>query len=107
MIGKSQHRFSFPADPVVSLLLGALSAETQSTRVEANVRLSSIRAEGGRISGPQIRPQRQRIVRLARTRTGAARLERITRANLGKIGRLEDEFQEIWAAIESVTASSS
>ncbi len=47
----------------------------------------------------------QRVVRLALTRKGAAKLERITRANLAKIGRLGEEFQDIWAAIDRVTAS--
>lgn len=43
-------------------------------------------------------PSDQRVVRLALTRTGRNKLERITRANLGEIGRLSSEFQEVWEA---------
>lgn len=42
----------------------------------------------------------QRVVRLALTRSGAAKLERISAANLAEIGRLGPGFQEVWKAIE-------
>jgi DNA-binding MarR family transcriptional regulator len=37
----------------------------------------------------------QRIVRLVLTSSGAAKLERISRANLSKLGRLGPDFQEL------------
>lgn len=48
------------------------------------------------------RPDRddQRVVRLALTRTGAAKLEKISAANLAEIERLGPEFREVWQAIE-------
>ena len=45
----------------------------------------------------------QRVVRLSLTRTGAAKLERISRANLGELGRLGPELQEVWLAIERLS----
>lgn len=45
-------------------------------------------------------PHDQRVVRLALTRSGAAKLERISRANLAEIGRLGTQFQDVWQAIE-------
>ena len=52
------------------------------------------------------RPDRhdQRVVRLALTRSGAAKLERISRANLTEIGRLGPQFQEVWEAIERLSS---
>lgn len=45
-------------------------------------------------------PSDQRVVRLALTRSGASKLERISRANLAEVGRLGPEFNEVWEAIE-------
>ncbi len=45
-------------------------------------------------------PKDQRVVRLALTRSGAAKLERISKANLAEIGRLGPQFQDVWQAIE-------
>ena len=45
----------------------------------------------------------QRVVRLALTRSGAAKLERISRANLGELGRLGPDFGDVWRAIQRVT----
>lgn len=42
----------------------------------------------------------QRVVRLGLTRSGAAMLERISRANLAEIRRLGPEFQDVWKAID-------
>ncbi len=42
----------------------------------------------------------QRVVRLALTRSGAMKLERISAANLGELRRLGSEFQEVWQAIK-------
>ena len=44
-----------------------------------------------------------RVVRLSLTRTGAAKLERISRANLGELGRLSPELQDVWSAIERLS----
>lgn len=44
-----------------------------------------------------------RVVRLALTRAGAAKLERISKANLGELGRLGPELQEVWLAIERLS----
>lgn len=46
----------------------------------------------------------QRVVRLVLTRTGAAKLERISAANLAEIGRLGPEFQDVWRAIERLSS---
>ncbi len=43
-----------------------------------------------------------RVVRLALTRSGASKLERISRANLTEIGRLGPEFQDVWQAIDQL-----
>ncbi len=43
-----------------------------------------------------------RVVRLAITRSGASKLERISAANLAEIGRLGPGFQEVWRAIEQL-----
>lgn len=43
-----------------------------------------------------------RVVRLATTRSGASKLERISVANLAELGRLGPEFQEVWRAIEQL-----
>ncbi len=45
----------------------------------------------------------QRVVRLSLTRSGAAKLERISRANLGELGRLGPELQDVWLAIERLS----
>ena len=45
-------------------------------------------------------PDDQRVVRLALTRSGASKLERISIANLAEVGRLGPEFNEVWDAIE-------
>lgn len=45
----------------------------------------------------------QRVVRLALTRSGTSKLERISRANLGELGRLSPELQEVWLAIERLS----
>ncbi|MDQ3963679.1 MAG: MarR family transcriptional regulator [Actinomycetota bacterium] len=45
----------------------------------------------------------QRVVRLTLTRAGAAKLERISRANLAEIGRLGPQFQDVWQAIERLS----
>jgi len=48
-------------------------------------------------------PHDQRVVRLALTRPGAEKLERISRANLAEIGRLGAGFQDVWKAIHRLT----
>lgn len=48
-------------------------------------------------------PDDQRVVRLSLTRSGAAKLERISAANLAEIGRLGPEFQDVWKAIERLS----
>lgn len=45
----------------------------------------------------------QRVVRLALTRSGRTKLERISAANLAEIGRLGPEFQDVWQAIERLS----
>lgn len=45
----------------------------------------------------------QRVVRLALTRSGAAKLERISAANLAELRRLGPEFQDVWRAIERLS----
>lgn len=45
----------------------------------------------------------QRVVRLALTRSGAAKLERISRANLSELRRLGPEFQDVWRAIDRLS----
>lgn len=45
----------------------------------------------------------QRVVRLGLTRSGAAKLERISAANIREIGRLGPEFQHVWQAIERLS----
>ena len=45
----------------------------------------------------------QRVVRLSLTRAGATKLERISRANLGELGRLGPELQDVWLAIERLS----
>lgn len=48
------------------------------------------------------RPDRddQRVTRLALTRSGRSKLERISAANLTEIGRLGPELNDVWSAIE-------
>lgn len=48
-------------------------------------------------------PDDQRVVRLALTRSGASKLERISAANLEEIGRLGPQFQDVWIAIERLS----
>jgi len=48
-------------------------------------------------------PADQRIVRLALTRSGHSKLERISTANLAEIGRLGSGFQDVWKAIEHLS----
>ncbi len=45
----------------------------------------------------------QRVVRLSLTLAGAAKLERISRANLAEIARLGPQFQDVWQAIEHLS----
>jgi DNA-binding MarR family transcriptional regulator len=45
----------------------------------------------------------QRVVRLALTRSGAKKLERISAANLREIGRLGPRFQDVRRAIERLS----
>lgn len=45
----------------------------------------------------------QRVVRLKLTRSGRAKLERISAANLAEIGRLGPEFNDVWDAIERLS----
>jgi DNA-binding MarR family transcriptional regulator len=45
----------------------------------------------------------QRVVRLRLTRSGAAKLERISIANLRELGRLSSELEEVWQAIANAT----
>ena len=45
----------------------------------------------------------QRVVRLTLTRSGAAKLERISQANLGEVGRLGPGFNKVWQAIERLS----
>lgn len=45
-----------------------------------------------------------RTVRLTLTRSGAAKLERISKANLAEIGRLGPEFRDVWRAIERLSS---
>lgn len=45
-------------------------------------------------------PDDQRVVRLALTRSGAAKLARISAANLAELRRLEPELHDVWQAIE-------
>lgn len=49
-------------------------------------------------------PRDQRAVRLVLTRTGRAKLERISRANLAEIARLDDEYPEVRLAVEAERA---
>ncbi len=57
------------------------------------------RAETAGLVERRVDPHDQRIVRLKLTRSGAAKLERISEANLREIGRLGPEFQDVWTAI--------
>ena len=45
----------------------------------------------------------QRVIRLALTRSGRSKLERISAANLTEIGRLGPEFSDVWKAIERLS----
>lgn len=45
----------------------------------------------------------QRVVRLQLTPAGAAKLERISIANLQELGRLSSELEDVWQAIARVT----
>ncbi|MDQ3987159.1 MAG: MarR family transcriptional regulator [Actinomycetota bacterium] len=63
------------------------------------------RAEAAGLVDRRTDPDDQRVVRLALTKSGAAKLERISRANLGEIGRLGPEFQDVWRAIERLAPS--
>lgn len=58
------------------------------------------RAESAGLVERRVDAADHRVVRLRLTRAGAAKLERISVANLNKIGRLGPEFQHVWAAIE-------
>lgn len=58
------------------------------------------RAEAAGLVRRRQDPNDQRVVRLSLTRSGAGKLERISRANLAEIGRLGPEFQDVWKAIE-------
>lgn len=58
------------------------------------------RAEQAGLVKRKQNPSDQRVVRLALTRSGASKLERISTANLAEVGRLGPEFNEVWDAIE-------
>lgn len=58
------------------------------------------RAEAGGLVRRRPDPDDHRVVRLSLTRSGASKLERISRANLAEIGRLGPQFQDVWKAIE-------
>lgn len=45
----------------------------------------------------------QRVVRLGLTRSGAAKLERISAANLAEIDRLGPEFQDVWQVMDRLS----
>jgi DNA-binding MarR family transcriptional regulator len=45
-------------------------------------------------------PNDQRVVRMSLTRSGAEKLDRISKANLSELGRLGPEFFDVWQAIE-------
>ena len=46
-----------------------------------------------------------RVVRLALTRSGGVKLERISRANLAEVKRLGAGFQDVWQAIDRLTVT--
>lgn len=49
-------------------------------------------------------PSDQRVVRLTLTRAGAAKLERISKANLAELRRLGPDLQDVWYAIERLSS---
>lgn len=58
------------------------------------------RAEAAGLVRRRQDPNDQRVVRLALTRSGASKLERISVANLAELGRLGRGFQDVWEAID-------
>lgn len=48
-------------------------------------------------------PHDHRVVRVALTRSGAGKLERLSAANLIEIGRLGPQFRDVWQAIERLS----
>lgn len=62
------------------------------------------RAEAAGLVTRRPDPHDQRVVRLALTRAGARKLERISAANLTEIRRLGSQFQDVWKAIERLSA---
>jgi DNA-binding MarR family transcriptional regulator len=58
------------------------------------------RAESGGLVERSVDEDDQRVVRLSLTSSGAAKLERISEANLAELGRLGPEFQDVWKAID-------
>lgn len=62
------------------------------------------RAEEAGLVRRRIDRDDQRVVRLSLTRSGATKLERISRANLSEIGRLGPEFNDVWQAIERLSS---
>lgn len=61
------------------------------------------RAEAARLVRRRQDPEDQRVMRLVLTRSGRAKLERISAANLSEIGRLGPEFNDVWKAIERLS----
>lgn len=61
------------------------------------------RAEAAGLVERRQDPDDQRVIRLVLTRSGRAKLERISAANLSEIGRLGPEFNDVWRAIERLS----
>jgi DNA-binding MarR family transcriptional regulator len=62
------------------------------------------RAESAGLARRRTDRDDQRVVRLTLTRRGAAKLERISAANLAELDRLGPEFRDVWKAIEHLNA---
>jgi DNA-binding MarR family transcriptional regulator len=45
-------------------------------------------------------PNDQRVIRMSLTKSGAEKLDRISKANLAELGRLGPEFLDVWQAIQ-------
>ncbi len=55
----------------------------------------------------RVDPRDQRAVRLALTRTGRSKLERVSRANIAEIARLDAEYPDVRLAVEAAKQSRS
>lgn len=59
------------------------------------------RAEGAGLIERRRDPTDRRVVRVRLTRSGAAKLERVSRANLAELSRLAPELRDVWRVQEA------